>query len=47
MIGAVKNILTSSNLANIAQNTNASVTIETGLKAIFVGWAGEKSHYCV
>lgn len=34
MIGAVKNILTSSNLANIAQNTNASVTIETGLKAI-------------
>ncbi len=34
MISAVNNILTSPTLANIAQNTNAAVTIETGLKAI-------------
>ncbi|OLA76061.1 MAG: hypothetical protein BHW55_09650 [Candidatus Melainabacteria bacterium 35_41] len=34
MIGAVKSILTSSNLANIAQNTTQSVAIETTLKSI-------------
>ena len=35
MIGAVKSILTSSNLASIAQNTTQSVAIETTLKSIF------------
>ena len=34
MIGAVKSILTSSNLASIAQNTTQSVAIETTLKSI-------------
>ena len=34
MIGAVKNLLTSSQLANIAQNTTQSVTVETTLKSI-------------
>lgn len=34
MIGAVKNILTSSTLAGIAQNTTQSVAIETTLKSI-------------
>lgn len=34
MIGAVKSIITSSNLANIAQNTTQSVAIETTLKSI-------------
>lgn len=34
MIGAVKNLVTSSQLANIAQNTTQSVTIETTLKSI-------------
>ncbi len=34
MIGAVKSILTSSNLAGIAQNTTQSVAIETTLKSI-------------
>ena len=34
MIGAVKSILTNSQLANIAQNTTQSVAIETTLKSI-------------
>lgn len=34
MIGAVKNLVTSSQLANIAQNTTQSVAIETTLKSI-------------
>ncbi len=34
MIGAIKNIVTSSQLANVAQNTAQSVTVETTLKAI-------------
>lgn len=34
MIGAIGNVLTSSQLANIAQNTTQSVSIETTLKSI-------------
>lgn len=34
MIGAVKSLVTSSQLANIAQNTTQSVAIETTLKSI-------------
>lgn len=34
MIGAITNALSSPTLANIAQNTAASVSIETGLKAV-------------
>ena len=34
MIGAITNALSSPTLASIAQNTAASVSIETGLKAV-------------
>ena len=34
MIGAIKNVLTSSQLASVAQNTTQSVAAETVLKSI-------------